>query len=70
MKHCKCSPEGVLRPQAGVPLQLRWLATIGTQEPLLKMAGKEALKGRQNVLASPAEVERYPCLCSFQAFGL
>ena len=39
MKRCKCSSEGALRPQAGV-------------KPLLKMAGKEALKGRQNVLAS------------------
>ena len=39
MKRCKCSPEGVLRPQAGV-------------KPLLKMVSKEALKGRQNVLAS------------------
>ena len=45
MKCCKRSPEGVLRPQAGVPLQLCWLATEGTQEPLLKMTGIEALKG-------------------------
>ena len=38
MKRCKHSPERAFRPQAGV-------------KPLLKIMGKEALKGRQNALS-------------------
>ena len=48
------SPERGNRPQAGVPLQLRWLATEGTQEPLQTVAYTLALKGRQDSSVTPS----------------
>ena len=49
---CAEKAEGLTRLQAGVPLQLCWLATEGTQEPLLIKQVAQVPKGRQTLPAS------------------